>query len=596
MCYILPVQTLGKHKEFFIVTISPLLKRLLRFGVLLLLTLVVGCAQNQVARQGSLPQPEVSYDSRLDDADAKAFYAYGRYRLLGGEGRWAEAVATLERAAALDPSSDYLQLVLARASLHLQNPEKAAEQLSRVLERSPENGEALELAGELNLHFQEYAEAEEHFARALELSPDSERLTLRLASTLSRMERRDDAIDLLLSLLKEIPEANAARLMLARLYLGKDDQEQAVAAYRQILEYEPGQQQAILGYGQLLENDDPVAARELYANALEANPFALGVQQQYGELLLGLGETEAALEQFQQLRRHFPGSAQILSRIALIQLELEHWEEAEADFRLLLKSPGHQDSQRYYLAMALAGQEKYAAAVAVLQQVDKDSPLYAEAVLQQAYLLDRVEQTDAAIDVLRQALDEGVGQEEIYFYLSAFLADRSRYAEALEVTRSGLENYPGDISLLYQHGIFQENLGQSEQAVATMEMVLELNAEHPDALNFLAYSQAEAGENLELALERVQRALEIKQSGYIIDTLGWVLYKLGRYAESRIEMEKAAEIFPHDPVINEHLGDIYRALELWSEAAQAYRRAIELDPQAIGVREKLEALPQGQIQ
>ena len=86
------------------------------------------------------------------------------------------------------------------------------------------------------------------------------------------------------------------------------------------------------------------------------------------------------------------------------------------------------------------------------------------------------------------------------------------------------------------------------------------------------------------------RALELKPEGHIIATLGWVYFKLGRYAEARVELERAALLMPDDPVVQEHLGDVYRALKLLEKARRAYLRVLELDPDNASVSEKLAGL------
>jgi len=124
-----------------------------------------------------------------------------------------------------------------------------------------------------------------------------------------------------------------------------------------------------------------------------------------------------------------------------------------------------------------------------------------------------------------------------------------------------------------------------------MERILALDSQHAEALNFVAYHYAEKGTELELALSQAQQALAAKKTGYIIDTLGWIYYKMGRYQESREQLEEATSLLPEDPVILEHLGDLYRALTLWEQAGAAYRKSLGLDPLAAGVQEKLDALP-----
>jgi tetratricopeptide (TPR) repeat protein len=103
--------------------------------------------------------------------------------------------------------------------------------------------------------------------------------------------------------------------------------------------------------------------------------------------------------------------------------------------------------------------------------------------------------------------------------------------------------------------------------------------------------------NLEEALDMIERAVTLRpDSGYIIDSLGWGLYRLGRYAEAVGHMEKAVELMPIDPVVNDHLGDVYWAVGRKREAEFQWHRALsfidhedasgDVDPDR--VRRKLE--------
>jgi len=114
-------------------------------------------------------------------------------------------------------------------------------------------------------------------------------------------------------------------------------------------------------------------------------------------------------------------------------------------------------------------------------------------------------------------------------------------------------------------------------------------------LNYLGYSYVEKKENLDEALDMIQRAAaERPDAGYIVDSLGWALYRLGRYDEAVVQMEKAVELEPTEPLLNDHLGDVYWAVGRKREAEFQWRRALNLGPGDAGeldldrVRRKLE--------
>ena len=155
----------------------------------------------------------------------------------------------------------------------------------------------------------------------------------------------------------------------------------------------------------------------------------------------------------------------------------------------------------------------------------------------------------------------------------------------------GLLAHPEATGLLYEKGVVLERRGDSAGALAAMLELLRLDPDYAEALNFVAYSYAEQGERLDEALQMARRALQLKNEGHVIDTLGWVYFKMGRLEEARRELEKAAKLLDDDPVVLEHLGDVYRALGLNARARTTYNHALELAPDAASVREKLDTLP-----
>ena len=121
---------------------------------------------------------------------------------------------------------------------------------------------------------------------------------------------------------------------------------------------------------------------------------------------------------------------------------------------------------------------------------------------------------------------------------------------------------------------------------------LELNPDQPNVLNYLGYSLVEQRRNFDEALGMIERAVEGRpDSGYIVDSLGWVLYRLGRFEEAVEPMERAVELAPIDPIITDHLGDVYWAVGRKREAEFQWLRALSFDPEedeADRIRRKLE--------
>ena len=552
---------------------------------------ISGCAVGNIRQATTIKDAgDVEYRSELTDPEAKAFFAFSEFRVLGAENRWEEAVSALKRAISFDPQSNYLPVILAQVYVHQQQPEQAVKTLKVLLARDPKNVAGHQLMGDALSYQHEFPAAIEHFRSALKIAPENNSLKLRLAMSLIQLDRKDEAIEVLEALLKQQPDVALAQLYLARLYLGEKQIDKASLIYQKLLKSQPARLQAVLEYGKILEQQDQEAALELYQKYLTENPRSVAVRQQLAQYFLAKHQLGEALEQFQVVRQQYPDNLQIINQIGLIQLELEDWNEAEKTFRLLSHSDSQPGRHRYYLAIALSGQGKREEAISVLEPVTDDLTAFPEAGLQLAYLYKQNGQNDKAISLLRQMIAQDIQTPDVYYYLVAFLGDLGDQKQATEAALAGVEKNPADTRLLYQLGVLYEKQNLRQAAVKTMEKVLLLDDAHADALNFLAYDQAESGVDLDLALTRAKKALAIKPSGYIVDTLGWIYFKMGRYAESREQLEKASQLYPDDAVIMEHLGDLYSAMKLKNKAASVYRRVLEIDPQATQVEDKLNKL------
>lgn len=568
-------------------------KLLFKIGYLLLFSglLLTACTPAKIPL-ATTPEMAV-YRSELADADAKALFAYSQFRMLAAENRWDEAIAALRRAATFDPEVLYLRMILAKALLHKDQAGDSIQILREILQEFPEFSEGHELLGDLLSYQEQYESAVEHYRRALKLNPESELLQMRLAMALGRLGLNLEAIQVLEVLVEKDPDAQQAQLSLARFYQAEAQNGRAKSIYQRLLSRHPNQYQTTLEYGKLLESEQLFAeAFELYRAGVRHNPRSIAIRQRLAMLYMKQQRLPEALEQLLAIRQQVPDNLEVLGRIGLIHLELQNWISAEADFRTLLEHGENHGRHRYYLGLALLGQGKNSEAIEVMSPINESSPIFAEAVLQLAYLYRQADRVEEAINALLSLLDLNISKPEVYYYLTSFYEEQDNLPEATQIAQQGLEKYPRDVDLLYQLGVLQEKAERRAMALETMQKILTIDADHPDALNYIAYYHAEEGTDLELALTRAQKALSAKKTGYIIDTLGWIYFKLGRYTESLEQLKEASSLHPDDAVILQHLGDLYRALRLWDKAAAAYRRALEINPQAEGVAEKLRNLPQ----
>jgi tetratricopeptide (TPR) repeat protein len=160
------------------------------------------------------------------------------------------------------------------------------------------------------------------------------------------------------------------------------------------------------------------------------------------------------------------------------------------------------------------------------------------------------------------------------------------------ILREWVSAEPSNPDAHFHLGAYLFRSAEFPAAEAELRAALELEPDHGPALNFLGYSLAERGERLEEALELIRRALaDDPWNGAYLDSLGWVLLKLGRYEEAREPLERAAREHPTDPVVLEHLGDLLDRLGEHELALEAWNRALEEGPgDEDGLRVKIRRL------
>ncbi|MEO0691292.1 MAG: tetratricopeptide repeat protein [Pseudomonadota bacterium] len=231
--------------------------------------------------------------------------------------------------------------------------------------------------------------------------------------------------------------------------------------------------------------------------------------------------------------------------------------------------------------------EQYTLSGAVYKEVPADHPAFHAAELGRVATLRQSGKPDAAIEVLEQLAKRFGDLSVVHSTLGDVLRQQDRFEEATGAYDRAISLTPEDASgrwfLYYARAITLERQGEWPRAEADFRRALELNPGQPQVLNYLGYSLVEKQIKLEEALEMIEQAVAASpESGYIVDSLGWVLYRLGRFDEAVEHMERAVELMPVDPVVNDHLGDVYWAVGRAREAQFQWMRALSfVDPEDV---------------
>ncbi|MGF1445260.1 MAG: tetratricopeptide repeat protein [Pikeienuella sp.] len=246
--------------------------------------------------------------------------------------------------------------------------------------------------------------------------------------------------------------------------------------------------------------------------------------------------------------------------------------------------PGFIDAH-LLLAEQFVETERFALAVRAYDAVPESAPEALEARIGRAAALDGEGKAEEAIQALRAVVARWPNEIEAHRALGDLLRQSERFEEAAEA-------YDGAIALIdaaenrhwplyFRRGIALERSKQWPRAEADFRKALELEPDQPLVLNYLGYSWVEMGMNLDEARTMIETAVENRPGdGYIVDSLGWVLYRLGDFDGAVEHLGRAVELKPVDPVINDHFGDALWMVGRKTEARFQWHRALSFDPEA----------------
>jgi len=277
------------------------------------------------------------------------------------------------------------------------------------------------------------------------------------------------------------------------------------------------------------------------------------------------------------------GLAEVLFQLASIVAQEQAEDPALIQVNLALRLKPGFDAAQVLLGEVLHRQGRYAEAIAAYGAVPAASLHYWNAGLNMAEELYELERVDEAIALYHDLAAQRPAEFQPYYLLGNLLRAEQRFAEAAVAYESAVERL-GEVprrywTLLYYRGISYERSGAWDKAEPDLLRTLELEPDQPQVLNYLAYSWVEMQKNLEQAKTMLLRAVELRPNdGYIVDSLGWALYRLGDYEGAVASLERAVELEPAEAVVNDHLGDAYWKVGRKREARVQWERVISLLP------------------
>lgn len=403
----------------------------------------------------------------------------------------------------------------------------------------------------------------------------------RLGDLLSRQPNRDGALELITRLVAQHPED--AEVYYAQAYLADrlKEPDLVLEAIDKALELRPGWEDAALAKAAHLASRQ--AGRdsviEFCSQFLQDNPEANIVRLYFARYLLDQGEMEGAMAQFEALINYQPENVDALYAAGLLGLQLERFDDAKKYLEKNLEFRPGNDQARLYLGQLALEQKQYEEAERWYRQIQTEI-YYFEAQLSIANVLAETEGVDAALAHL-QTLHPSNQDEYVRWVLSQeqVLRGDKQLGKAKEVLDSAVQRYPEDTELIYARGLLAAQLELIDVHEQDMRKLLIKDPENAHALNALGYTLADNTDRYDEAHTLIQQALAIRpEDPFILDSMGWVQYRLGNHSDAIVYLERALAKRA-DAEIAAHLGEVLWVNGEQDRAKEVWQRALEQHPE-----------------
>ncbi len=486
----------------------------------------------------------------------------------------------------------------------------------RWLELVHDDARVLRFVGTFELRNGDVAEATEQFSRLVSLTEDLPATMELMLGFLGPEENAAGATQLMASLVERFPGTAEGGYTLGRLALRSGDFELALKGARQASELNPEWLDAQLLLSRALYVAGNVDEGLALAADLAGKHSEQEVRLQYAELLLAAGRNDEARELLNGVLAEDPGLEEAVRALAFLELTDGDLDAAEIHFDALRLGRRFRNEAFYYLGRIAENREQYLQAMRSYQRVTTgssavdaqervsrilylqlDDPegalrhledfgaanplLGTEMLLARSRLLVQMARSEEAMALLSGALKETPDSEEllaaeVQFY--AFLAQRALnendVAGAADLVKEALAKHPGDRALRYQRAMVFERQGRLRRAIRVLEALV---AERPDdasTLNALGYTLTDRTNRHEEAADYIRRALALDPDNpAIVDSMGWVMFKLGQYDQAVQHLTRAYSL-QRDPEIAAHLVEVWLQLGSTDKARDTLAAAL----------------------
>ncbi|MDM8350334.1 tetratricopeptide repeat protein [Pseudomonas sp. sp1636] len=432
-----------------------------------------------------------------------------------------------------------------------------------------------------------YDESMLHMERVLQGKGDTHFDFLALSAMETDPDTRAGLLQSFDRLLSKYPD-NGQLLFGKALLLQQDDRPQEAL---ELLEAQSAKQREVtplLLHARLLQSlkrgDE---ALPLLQKGIRLHPDDKRLRLTYARLLVEQGRLDDAKGEFASLLQQFPQDDDLRFSLALVCLEAEAWREAIVYLEELVERDSHADAAHYNLARAYEALDDKQSALIEYALVGPGND-FLPAQARQAQLLFDSQRAAEASQRLSQAREAQPDYAiQLYLIESEALASQQQHEQAWQLVQQALEQFPDDLNLLYTRAMLAEKRDDLDLLEQDLRFILEREPDNSMALNALGYTLADRTTRYAEAKDLIEQALQLNpQDPAILDSLGWVNYRLGNLAEAERLLRQALRRFP-DHEVAAHLGEVLWAQGKQREARKVWANALKQQPDSTVLRSTL---------
>jgi tetratricopeptide (TPR) repeat protein len=502
---------------------------------------------------GCAGQPEILAHP-AGDKTSQAFSTYLSARFAAGEHDLSQAARYYGQSLSNDPGNPSLLALSFFYSTTLGDFEAAGKYAQAVVTATPDDRAARLALAVVGFRHKDYAEVRKQLS--LSAKGPFTVLTLSLFDAWAAAALHDGpGVEKDLAALASQKGAESMAVFHTALieeYSGNSNL--ADAAYKKALASAASTPRVLEAYGRFLERQGrgPEAAK-LYQAHLSEGGLANVVRP-------GLARIAAGQKPEPLIRNPADGAAEALFGIAASLTDAQSADVSILYLRMALYLRSDLGLAQILLADRFESLQKYDNAIAIYHAIEPSSPYFRMAQIQAALDEQRGGKTDAAIADLKKLVASQPGDGEAWVALGDSYRAAEKFAEAVDAYDHA-EKANGtptrrDWPMFYARAMAKEKLKKLDASEADIQMALKLSPEQPELLNYLGYSWVDRNRNIPEALTMLEKARALRPyDGYIVDSVGWAYYQLGRYDDAAKTLEAAVLLVPGDPTINDHLGD-----------------------------------------